>query len=85
MTDKIEGSPSQHKPFRVRRDVGGSDTLASFDTLEDAVRNVRCRRGDWRYVIHDGRKIVWPESRSRLSRLLPGEHGGCNEFTIPFS
>ena len=41
MTDKIEGSPSQHKPFRVRRDAGGSDILASFDTLEDAVRNVR--------------------------------------------
>ena len=29
-------SPGQHKPFRVRRDAGGSDTLASFDTLEDA-------------------------------------------------
>jgi hypothetical protein len=66
MTDKIEGSPSQHKPFRVRRDAGRSDILASFDTLEDAVRNVRRRRGDWRYVIHDGRKIVWPESRAKV-------------------
>ena len=58
MKDKIEGSPSQHKPFRVGRDANGSDILASFDTLEDAVRSVRRRRGDWRYVIHDGRKIV---------------------------
>jgi hypothetical protein len=66
MTDKIEGSPSQRKPFRVRRDAGGSDILASFDTLEDAVRNVRRRRGDWRYVIHGGRKIVWPESRAKV-------------------
>ena len=57
---------SVHKPFRVRRDAGGSDTLASFDTLEDAVRNVRRRRGDCRYVIHDGRKIVWPESRAKV-------------------
>jgi hypothetical protein len=54
-------------------------------TTVDAVRNVRCRRGDWRYVIHDGRKIVWPESRPRLSRLLPGEHGASSEFTIQFS
>ena len=66
MTDKIEGSSSQHKPFRVRRDANGSDILASFDTLEDAVRNVRRRRSDWRYVIHDGRKIVWPESRAKV-------------------
>ena len=66
MTDKIKGSPSQHKPFRVRRDANGSDILASFDRLEDAVRNVRHRRGDCRYVIHDGRKIVWPESRVKV-------------------
>jgi hypothetical protein len=31
MTDKIEGSPSQHKALRVRRDADGSDILASFD------------------------------------------------------
>src|ERR1700722_18601426 len=83
MTDKIKGSPSQHKPFRVRRDANGSDILASFDTLEDAVRNVRRRRSDWRDVIHDGRKIVWPRAEPRLSRLLPGERGGYNEFAIP--
>ena len=64
MTVKIEGSPGQHKPFRVGRDV--ADILASFDTLEDAVRNVRRRRGDCRYVIHDGPKIVWPESRATV-------------------
>ena len=29
MTDEFEGSPSQHKPFRIRRDAGGSDILAS--------------------------------------------------------
>ena len=85
MTDKIEGSPGQHKPFRVRRDAGGSDILASFDTLEDAVRNVRRGRSDWRYVIHDGRKIAWPRAETKSSRLLPGERGSCNEFTIPFS
>jgi hypothetical protein len=38
MTDEIEGSPSQHKPFRVRRDAAASDILASFDTPEDAVK-----------------------------------------------
>jgi hypothetical protein len=42
-----------------RRSLDGLSGF-SFDTLEHAVRNVRCRRGDWRYVIHDGRKIVWP-------------------------
>jgi hypothetical protein len=77
MTDKIEGSPSQHKPSRVRRDADGTDILASFDTLEDAVRNVRCRHGGWRYVIHDGRKIVWG---AKVDRPLPREHGGCDEF-----
>jgi DNA-binding XRE family transcriptional regulator len=77
MTDKIEGSASQHKPSRVRRDADGSDILASFDTLEDAVRNVRRRHGGWRYVIHDGRKIVWG---AKVDRPLPREHGGCDEF-----
>ena len=63
MTDKIEGSPSKHKPF------GSGVTRRysrSFETLEDAVRTVRRRRGDRRYVIHDGRKIVWPESRAKV-------------------
>jgi hypothetical protein len=27
---------------------------------------VRRRRGDWRYVILDVRKIVWPESRAKV-------------------
>jgi hypothetical protein len=27
---------------------------------------VRRRRGDWRYVILDARKIVWPESRGKV-------------------
>ena len=84
MTDKIEGSPGQHKPFRVRRDAGGSDTLASFDTLEDAVRNVRRRRGDWRYVIHDGRKIVWPESRAKVESTATGRARRLQRLAIPF-
>jgi hypothetical protein len=71
------------KLAEIRRDANGSDILASFDTLEDAVRNVRRRRSDWRDVIHDGRKIVWPRAEPRLSRLLPGERGGYNEFAIP--
>ena len=54
----------QRQPFRVGRDA--ADILASFDTLEDAVRNVRRPRSDWRYVIHDARKIVWPESRAKV-------------------
>ena len=37
MTDKVQGQPSQHKPFRVRRDADGSDILASSDTLEEAI------------------------------------------------
>ena len=28
MTDKIEGQPSQHKPFRVRRDADGSEIFS---------------------------------------------------------
>jgi hypothetical protein len=66
MTNKIEAAPSEHKRFRVRRDAQGSDILASFDTLEEAVSSVRRRRGDWRYVILDVRKIVWPESRVKV-------------------
>jgi hypothetical protein len=66
MTNKIEGAPSEHKRFRIRRDAQGGDILASFDTLEEAVSNVRRRRGDWRYVILDVRKIVWPESRAKV-------------------
>ena len=54
----------QRQPFRVGRDA--ADILASFDTLQDAVRNVRRPRSDWRYVIHDARKIVWAESRAKV-------------------
>jgi hypothetical protein len=63
-TDEIEGPPSQHKRFRVRRDPHGSDIFASFDTLEEAIAGIRRRRSDWRYVIHDDRKIVWPAGRA---------------------
>jgi hypothetical protein len=63
MTAKIEGSPSQYKRFRVKRDAYGGDILASFDTIEEAISSVRRRRSDWRYVILDIRTIVWPESR----------------------
>jgi hypothetical protein len=59
VTDEIEGPPSEYKRFRVRRDPHGSDILASFDTLEEAIADIRRRRSDWRYVIHDHRKIVW--------------------------
>jgi hypothetical protein len=62
MTGKIEGS-TPDKRFRIKRDERAGDILASFDTLEDAIRNVRRRRSDWRYVIFDGRTIVWPKSR----------------------
>ena len=40
--------------------------IAIREALEDAVRTVRRRRGDRRYVIHGGRKIVWPESRATV-------------------
>jgi hypothetical protein len=65
MTDKIEGQPSQHKPFRVRRDADGSDILASSDTLEEAIADVRRRRNDWRYVILEIWTIVWPKDRAK--------------------
>jgi hypothetical protein len=64
VTDEIEGPPTQHKRFRVRRDPHGCEILASFDTLEKAIADVRHRRSDWRYVIHDHRKIVWPAGRA---------------------
>jgi hypothetical protein len=60
---KIEGDPSPHKRFRITRDAQGTDILASFDVLDEAIANVRRRRSDWRYVILDIRRIVWPESR----------------------
>jgi hypothetical protein len=63
-TDEIEGPPSPHKRFRVRRDPHGSDILTSFDTLEEAIADIRRRRSDWRYVIHDHRKIVWLAGRA---------------------
>jgi hypothetical protein len=66
MTNKIEAAPSEHKRFRIRCDAPGSAILASFDTLEEAVSSVRRRRSDWRYVILDVRKIVWPESRAKI-------------------
>jgi hypothetical protein len=50
----------------VKRDAHGSGILASFDTLEEAISSVRRRRGDWRYVVLDARKIVWPESRAKV-------------------
>jgi hypothetical protein len=64
VTDEIEDPPSQHRRFRVRRDPHGSDILASFNTLEEAIADIRRRRSDWRYVIHDHRKIVWPAGRA---------------------
>jgi len=66
MTGKIKGSRSPYKRFRVKRDAHGSDILASFDTLEDAISSVRRRRHDWRYIIFDGQTIVWPESRAKV-------------------
>jgi hypothetical protein len=66
MTRKIEGPPSPYKRFLVKRDAHGSDILASSDTLEEAISNVRRRRGDRRYVVLDARKIVWPESRAKV-------------------
>jgi hypothetical protein len=65
MTDKVQGQPSQHKPFRVRRDADGSDILASSDTLEEAIADVRRRRNDWRYVILEIWTIVWPKDRAK--------------------
>ena len=73
MTDKSEGSPSQDKPFRVRRDADGSDILASFDTLEEAIADVRRRRSDWRYLIVELWTIVWPEDRVKGSRRVRHE------------
>jgi hypothetical protein len=66
LTRKIEGPPRPSKRFCVKRDAHGSDILASFDTLEEAISSVRRRRGDRRYVILDARKIVWPESRAKV-------------------
>ena len=63
----IESEPSPHKRFRVIRNARGlaADTLASFDTLQEATVYVATLRHDWSYVIRDhGRKIVWPEKRS---------------------
>jgi hypothetical protein len=62
---KAEGEPGPHKRFRVELDVQGSDALASFDTLDEAIADVRRRRSDWRYVIRDFRTIVWPERRAK--------------------
>ena len=65
MTDKVQGQPSQHKPFRVRRDADGSDILASSDTLEEAIAGF----GDgatigamsfWKFWT-----IVWPKDRAK--------------------
>ena len=66
MTGKIKNSRSPYKRFRVKRDAPRSDVLASFDTLEEAIRSAHRRRQDWRYVIFDGQKIVWPESRTKI-------------------
>jgi hypothetical protein len=66
MTGKPKGSPRQYKRFRVKRDARGTAILASFDTLEEAISSVRRRRHDWRYVIFDGRTVVWPESRVKV-------------------
>ena len=63
---KVKDLRSPYERFRVKRDAPGSDVLASFDTLEEAIRSVRHRRQDWRYVIFDGQKIVWPESRTKI-------------------
>jgi hypothetical protein len=65
MTDRTEDSPSQDKPFRVRLDADGSDILASFHTLEEAIADVLRRRSDWRYLIVELWTIVWPEDRAK--------------------
>jgi hypothetical protein len=59
---KIEGS-RPHKQFRVHRNLAGSDVLASFDTLAEAIADVGKRRSDWRYVIRDRWTIVWPKPK----------------------
>jgi hypothetical protein len=63
MNVKVEGEPSPHKRFRIRRDVDGSEILASFDTLEEAI--AWPRRFDWGYVILDVWTIVWPPKRAK--------------------
>jgi|GEM_PF-2438858 len=68
MKGKIEGPPTEHRRFRLKRVAHGSEVLASFDTIEEAIRSVRRRRSDWRYVVLDVRTIVWPESRIKVSK-----------------
>jgi hypothetical protein len=63
MEKKIEGSRRAQKRFLVLQDIDGSDVLASFDTLDEAIADVRHRRGDWRYIIMGFRTIAWPEGR----------------------
>jgi hypothetical protein len=63
MEARIEGSPGSQRRFLVLRDIDGSGVLASFDTLDEAIADVRRRRGDWRDIIMDFRTIVWPEDR----------------------
>jgi hypothetical protein len=64
MNVKVEGESSPHKRFRIRRDVDGSEILASFDTLEEAIA-WRRRRRNWAYVILDVWTIVWPLKRAK--------------------
>jgi hypothetical protein len=64
MPEKIPGE-ALYKQFRVRRDVDGSEILASFDTLDEAIKDAGSRRRDWHYVILNDWTIVWPESRVR--------------------
>lgn len=62
--DIDDHEPPEHKRYRVMQDVAGAETLASFDTLEEAIAHVRTLRIDRHYVIREhGRKIVWPEKR----------------------
>ena len=71
VTDEIEGPPASERRFRVSREPPGSEILASFDTLDERLPIFGCRRSDWRYFIHDHRKIVWPAGLSRRLSGLP--------------
>jgi hypothetical protein len=83
MKDKIEGSPSQHKPFQVRR----AEAIFSLRSIRSKMPLGMCGAGVAIGVISFttvGRSRG-PRAEPRLSRLLPGKHRGCSEFTIPFS
>ena len=69
MTDKIEGSPGQHKPFRVGRDAGRySRFIRSKVPLGMCGADVAIGLMSFTTV---GRSCG-PRAEPRLSRLLPG-------------